>query len=250
MKNKIIRSLLLTVALSTVIAVPIYAQSIRTIPLSAYDIKIVPISFTINLLKTIVNSITDKYNQNAEKPLEYELTDEGIIKPEYAEKIIKETSEKVISLIKNKDAEKLAEYVHPLKGIRFTPYTNVSIEKDVVFTKENLKNFYKDNNLYLWGYYDGRGDEIQLTPSEYYDKFIYTEDFVNVDEIGYNEVLSIGNMIENQFDVYKKAIVVEYYIPEINPEYEGIDWQSLRLVFEEYEGVWMLVGIIHNQWTI
>lgn len=250
MKNKIVRNLLLTVALSSVIAVPIYAQNIKTIPFSAYDFKIAPISFTINFFKTIVNSITDKYNQNDEKPLVYELTDEGIIKPEHAEKIIKETSDEVINLIKNKDAEKLSEYVHPSKGIRFTPYTTVSLENDVVFNKENIKNFYTDNSQYLWGYYDGIGDEIKLTPSEYYDKFIYTEDFVNVNEIGYNEVLSSGNMIENQFDVYDKAIIVEYYIPEINPEYEGIDWQSLRLVFEEYEGVWKLVGIIHNQWTI
>jgi hypothetical protein len=36
----------------------------------------------------------------------------------------------------------------------------------------------------------------------------------------------------------------------INPKNEGLGWQSLRLVFEEFEGNWKLVGIIHNQWTI
>jgi hypothetical protein len=63
-------------------------------------------------------------------------------------------------------------------------------------------------------------------------------------------VLTSGNMIENQFEVYKDSIIVEYHIPEIDPQFEGLDWQSLRLVFEEYDGSWKLVGIIHNQWTI
>jgi hypothetical protein len=29
-----------------------------------------------------------------------------------------------------------------------------------------------------------------------------------------------------------------------------MDWQSLRLVFEETAGNWYLVGIVHDQWTI
>lgn len=89
-----------------------------------------------------------------------------------------------------------------------------------------------------------------MTPKEYYTKFIYSEDFVEAEQLGYNEILSFGNMLENQFEVYENAIVVEYYFSGFNPEYEGMDWKSLRLVFEEYEGTWLLVGIIHNQWTI
>jgi hypothetical protein len=180
----------------------------------------------------------------------YELTEEGIIKPEFAKKIIEETANKAIQAITDKDVEKIAELVHPTKGVRFTPYTYVSLEGDVVFSKEEMKGFFNDQELYLWGYYDGTGDEIRLTPSQYYEKFIYTEDFINAEQIGYNEVLSSGNMLENQFEVYENPIVVEYYFPGFNPDYAGMDWKSLRLVFEEYEGSWKLVGIIHNQWTI
>lgn len=173
-----------------------------------------------------------------------------IIKPEAAKEIIKEIADKVINAISNKDAETISEYVHPEKGVRFTPYTYVSVENDVVFNKEQMKNFFKDENTYLWGYYDGIGEEIRLTPGEYFEKFIYTADFVNAEKVGYNEVLSSGNAIENQFEVYDNAIVVEYYFSGFKPEYEGMDWQSLRLVFQEHEGSWKLVGIIHNQWTI
>ncbi len=178
------------------------------------------------------------------------ISEDSIMKSELAKKIIEETSNKIIRAISTKDTEVISEFVHPVKGVRFTPYTYVSIENDVVFNQEEVKNYFNDQNVHTWGYYDGKGDDILLTSSQYYDKFIYTADFINAEIIGYNEVLSSGNMTENQFEVYKNAIVVEYYFSGFNLDLAGIDWQSLRLVFEQYEGDWKLVGIIHNQWTI
>lgn len=176
----------------------------------------------------------------------YELDEEGKITSESAKSIIKDKATKVMEALKVKDIESLIEYVHPEKGLRFTPYTTVDTVKDVVFSIEELKNFNAEDEL-VWGTYDGKGDDIILTPGEYYEEFVYTKDFLSADQIGYNKVLSSGNMIENQFEVYKNPIIVEYYIP--GEEFENA-WQSLRLVFEEYEGDWKLVGIIHNEWTI
>jgi hypothetical protein len=197
-----------------------------------------------------IGSTDEKGSRQEKSQTEYELTEEGIIKPELAEEIIKEITKKVINAISTKDSKTISEFVHPVKGVRFTPYTYVSLEDDVVFSKEEMENFFENQNVYQWGYYDGIGEKISLTPGEYYEKFIYSEDFINAEEIGYNEVLSSGNMIENQFKVYENAIVVEYYFPGFNPDYDGMDWKSLRLVFEEYEDGWKLTGIIHNQWTI
>ncbi|MDW7674197.1 MAG: hypothetical protein SCK28_06655 [Bacillota bacterium] len=182
--------------------------------------------------------------------IEYEYTEDGVIKPAIAEEVINDTSSRVIKAISEKDAKTISEFVHPQKGVRFTPYTYVSLEDDVVFTKEEMKGFFEAQGEYLWGYYDGIGDGIKLTPGEYYAKFIYSEDFIEAEEVGFNEVLSSGNMFENQFEVYNNPIVVEYYFAGFNPEFVGMDWKSLRLVFEEHEGTWLLVGVIHNQWTI
>jgi len=176
----------------------------------------------------------------------YELDEDGRITPESAERIIKEKATKVMESLKIQDIETLVDYVHPEKGIRFTPYTTVNKEKDVVLSIEKLKNFDTEQE-YLWGYYDGKGDEIKLTPEEYYEEFVYTKDFLAAEQVGYNNVLSSGNMVENQFEVYNNPIIVEYYIP--GEEFYNA-WESLRLVFEEFEGNWKLVGIIHNQWTI
>lgn len=174
----------------------------------------------------------------------------AIIQPELAKKIIEETASLVLNALSTKDAKTIAEFTHPTKGIRLTPYTYVSPERDLVFSPEEIKNIFSDQKVYMWGYYDGSGEDINLTPSQYYEKFIYARDYINAEQIGYNEVLSSGNMLENQFVIYDNSIVVEYYFPGFNPDYDGIDWRSLRLVFEPYENDWKLVGIINNQWTI
>ncbi|MFO7886984.1 MAG: BsuPI-related putative proteinase inhibitor [Eubacteriales bacterium] len=176
----------------------------------------------------------------------YELNEDGRISPESAEKIIKDKATKIMEALKVRDIEILTEYVHPEKGLRFTPYTRVNEEENVVLSIEELKNFDTDEE-YIWGDYDGKGDDIKLTPEEYYEEFVYTKDFLTAEQVGYNEVLSSGNMLENQFEIYDKPIIVEYYVP--GEEFYNA-WESLRLVFEEYEGNWKLVGIIHNQWTI
>ncbi len=203
---------------------------------------------------TVNGTAEDKNGEKGEDKnsigTEYELTEEGIIKPEFAKRIIKRSSDKLIRAIGSKDFGTVSKFTHPNKGVRFTPYTTVSLKQDIVFEPREIKDFFNNQNVYVWGLYDGRGNEISLTPSQYYEEFIYTEDFINAEETGYNEVLGGGNSVENQFEVYDNAIVVEYYFPGLNPDYGGTDWKSLRLVFEQYEDDWKLVGIIHNQWTI
>lgn len=198
----------------------------------------------ISILTRLANSEQEIPSEQLTKSFDIELQASD------AKSIIKTISDETILAIKNKDSEKWAQLVHPIKGVRFTPYTYVSVERDVVFVQEDIRNFFNDQNQYLWGYYDGTGWDILLTPTEYYERFIYSHDFINAEQVGYNEVLSHGNMLENQFEVYDNPIIVEYYFPGFNLEYGGLDWRSLRLVFEEYNNTWKLVGVISNQWTI
>ena len=222
MKNKLLRNIILLVAVSTLIAVFVFAKDL--LPIRGQD------NIPIDISEDDIDQETDE----REDP----------------KTIIEERAHELMNALKNKDAKTIAAYVHPEKGVRFTPYTRVSLDNDMIFDKEDILTFFEDENIYLWGWYDGSGEEIKLTPAQYYEQFVYSADFINAKEIGYNEVLTGGNVIENQFEVYENSIIVEYYIPEIDPQFEGLDWQSLRLVFEEYEGSWKLVGIIHNQWTI
>ncbi len=185
-----------------------------------------------------------------EKDIIIKYTEDGIIEPAIAKELIQEVTKDVIKAIALKDVELLASNVHPVKGVRLSPYTYVSIDKDIILSREEMNEFFINKEEYLFGVYDGIGDDIRLTLSDYYNEFIYPVDYMNAEQIGYNEILSKGNMINNQFEIYKDAIVVEYYFSGFKEEYGGADWKSLRLVYEEYEGKWVLVGIIHNQWTV
>jgi len=158
-------------------------------------------------------------------------------------------SQAAILAIKEKDMEKLASLVHPEKGVLFSPYSHIEPGKHKVFSKDQLKGLLKSEEVYNWGEYDGSGDPIELTFAQYYDKFVYNHDFANVEKVAYNQIQPYGNTIVNISDVYPDGNFIEYYFPGTEP-HDGMDWASLRLVFEEYNGQWYLVCIAHGQWTI
>lgn len=166
------------------------------------------------------------------------------------EKSFETIAAETIQAIKKQDWDALSVLIDPEKGLRFSPYAYVDKEKDIVFKADKLKTAALGNEKYIWGSYDGTGDPIELTFADYYKKFIYDMDFANAKDIGYNKFIGNGNSLNNCLEAYPGASTVEYHFPGQDPKYEGMDWRSLRLVFEKSANQWYLVGIIHDQWTI
>lgn len=156
----------------------------------------------------------------------------------------------VMDSIKNNDMNTLSTYVHPSKGLRFTPYTYIDIQNDKLFTAGEVAGLNGDSTVYTWGDYDGSGEPISLKFSDYYNEFVYDKDFLNPHMIGNNLAIGTGNMINNTSTAYPNESFVEYHFTGFDSQYAGIDWESLTLVFEQDNGNWYLVGIIHGQWTI
>jgi hypothetical protein len=167
-----------------------------------------------------------------------------------SDEVLKDTSIKALGALKNKNFGYLSTLAHPEKGIRFTPYAYIDVEKDVVLKASEIKNIQADSRSFSWGSYDGSGEPINLPFGEYFDKFVWDQDFSDAQISAKNEFLSGGNSTNNLKEVYPDAQYYEYYFSGFDPQYEGLDWVSLRLVFEEYKGAWYLVGIVHGQWTI
>ena len=155
----------------------------------------------------------------------------------------------IITALANEDFTTVSSYVGS-NGIRFSPYQYVDTANDQVFTAQDMAGFLALSTQYLWGSYDGSGDPIQLTTSDYFDKFVYDEDFQNAPNIGQNTVLSFGNAINNITTVYPGSSFVEFYFPGFDPQYSGMDWRSLTLVLQYNGSQWELLGIVHGQWTI
>jgi hypothetical protein len=97
--------------------------------------------------------------------------------------------------------------------------------------------------------YDGSGEPIDLTFRGYFERFIYDADFARPDVVGFDEEVGWSSMVNNIAEVYPTAMTVEYHFEGFEPQYEGMDWRSLRLVFEYEAGAWYLVGIVHDEWT-
>lgn len=153
-------------------------------------------------------------------------------------------------LIRTGSYDKLAETVHPEDGVYFIPYSYVDTSTDMHFTAEQVANFTTDETAYLWGYTDGEGAAIELTPKQYFEKYVYDEDYVTAPVIGRNYITMLGNSIENVQEIFPDCEYVDFHFPGFDAQVAGMDWTTLRLVFREYEGTYRLVAIIHAQWTI
>lgn len=173
------------------------------------------------------------------------------IAPAEAQGIIEDQATKVVTALKNKDAEYLASVAHPDLGVTFSPYAYLA-DEDLTLTADELRDAFQDDTVRTWGSYDGTGEPINLTFAGYYERFIYTYDFAAAPSITYNEFKGQGTTVNNIFVVYPDGIAVEYHIPGIDPQFGGMDWESLYLVFRQVEGsgTWYLVHVAHGQWTI
>lgn len=145
--------------------------------------------------------------------------------------------------------DQLAVYVHPDKGGRFSPYGHVDIANDVVFVKDELPSLMESSRIYRFGAFDGAGEPIMMTFSDYFHKFVYDVDFANPHRIGNNIVIGKGNTLENIREAYPNGVFVEFHFTGFDEQYDGMDWKSLRLVFEQEGGTWRLGGVVHDQWT-
>lgn len=160
---------------------------------------------------------------------------------------IRSVADIVIKAIASKDWGTVASYSSA--AVRFSPYGYIDTKNHLTLTQDIIKNFPLISAAYTWGNYDGSGEPIVLGTGAYYEKFIYDKDYANATQVIENRTDSRGNTINNLKEVYPNAQWVEYYL-QGSEQYNGMDWGSLILVFDQQNGQWKLVGIVHDQWTI
>lgn len=179
------------------------------------------------------NSEDSGHNENGENEL---LTPEEI-------------SDQVIQAVISKDMETVAHFVHPEKGLLFSPYIYIK-DNAVVIEQEEIANLLDSDEVFNWGVYDGKGTSIELTPAEYFEEFLDMTPYKEPDEILVNDLQDRGNTKNNIGEVFPDAQVIEYY-HKGSEAYGGIDWSSVLFIYEkDTDGVNQLVAIIRDVWTI
>ncbi|MGR9045812.1 MAG: hypothetical protein ACU83N_10980 [Gammaproteobacteria bacterium] len=163
---------------------------------------------------------------------------------------ILQLARRTLQAFNTQDGKKLAALVHPQKGVRFSPSAYIDVANDVVFSRIQVETFWTDEKSYTWGFEEGTGEPIDMTPSQYFRAYIMDRDFLNPSSISVNSDRAAGTTSNNAASVYPEATRVEYFIESSVRDVEpALDWTALRLVFERSGGDWYLVGVIHDEWT-
>ena len=159
-------------------------------------------------------------------------------------------SDSILQTLKTKDFPKLASFINPQWGLRFTPYANIDTNNSQQLSSSQLVELGRSQKRIKWGLYDGSGKPINLSVDLYFDKFVYPKDFLNAEKKSINKSMGGGNSLDNLRDIYPDADYTEFYFSGFDPKYDGMDWQKLRLVFKTQDGHPYLIAIVHDQWTI
>jgi len=161
-------------------------------------------------------------------------------------------SKQILSALRNNDYETFSQFMHPLSGVRFSPYGYIDTISDIVLKKEELINHFRmeQQQTIKWGDYDGSGEPMLLTIDDYFNKFVYNVDFLHAPQTSLNKMIGSGNSLNNLAAIYTGCDFTEHYFPGFDEKYGGMDWCTLRLVFKMYNSRTYLAGIVHDQWTI
>ena len=155
-----------------------------------------------------------------------------------------------VDALSRRDIDSLAALSHPVKGIRFTPYTHVDTTVDRRLTPADLRAEWAKTDSVVWGTQDGSGDPIRLSFRGYLDRYVYDFDARRAPRVARDSApMGIGNSLYNLREAYPGAAIVEFNTPGTDPKYGGMDWRSLWVVLERYQDRWVVVGLVRGAWT-
>ena len=157
----------------------------------------------------------------------------------------------VIASLVAKDGKQIAAFVHPRKGVRFSPSAYVNVDSDVVLSQEQVRSLWTDPAIRRWGYAEGSGDPIEMSSAAYAERYVLNRDFSHATSVSVNDDQASGTTSNNTAEVYPQATWVEYVVdPSIKDPKRVNEWSALRLVFEKQGGCWVLIAIIHDAWSV
>ena len=161
---------------------------------------------------------------------------------------IKELNDEILETLKNRDTTAFSQFIHPEKGVLFSMYGYIDPAANKHFSRADFKKYSNTNTKFTWGAKDGTGQALVLTIQDYLTTWVFKKDF-SASDYYFNVFRGSGNSLNNLKTIYPDAIFTENYIAGTE-EYGGLDWNSLRLVFEKFEGKYYLIAVVNDQWTV
>lgn len=158
-----------------------------------------------------------------------------------------EPAYQILKLLKNWDIKGLSPYIHSDFGLTFSPYAFLNDQR--ILSVEEIAAKVDSDSVEFWGFYDGSGDSIMMTFSEYFKEFVYCADFAGLADTTVNTPGHSGNSLNNFDEVFPDGQYIDFCVPGTE-EYGFLDWRTLRMGFVKKGKKWYLVALIHDEWTI
>jgi len=156
----------------------------------------------------------------------------------------------ILTYIKEGDYAALSREAHPEFGVVFSPCATIALSTNRCFRADQIASFGGDTTLYVWGVRSGSGEPIEMTPADYFARYVFDRDYTSAAIVGVNQVIRSGNALENFAEFFPYAKFVDFYMSGGEGDASaGPGWSSIRLGFEEYDGALRLTVIIHSEWT-
>ena len=166
------------------------------------------------------------------------------------EKAVLNKTKEIMAILKNKEFQQFTQFIHPVLGIRFSPYAYIDTLHDLKLTKSAFEEHVKKQDKLNWGSYDPSDEPINKSIQGYFKEFVYDADFLHAEKTSFNEFIGGGNTLNNLLAIYKDCVFTESHFSGFDKKFEGMDWTSVRLVYKKQGEQYYLVGIVHDQWTI
>jgi hypothetical protein len=158
-------------------------------------------------------------------------------------------SKEVLLALKNEDYKKL-ETLTSKDGLSFNEYPDsLDLNRNDI-SKSAVSEIPTNTTKYMWGYTDGKGDEIRLTVSDYIKQWIYNRDYINAPKIVVNQIAYPQGNTPNNIATYSQGRNYVAFHFDGREEYAGMDWSTMYLIFDEENGIYTLRGIVKANWTI
>ena len=159
------------------------------------------------------------------------------------------TANKIVAHLYKLEIDSLNNFTFNDNQILFAPYQYLDTSIAKSFTPNLLSMVNKSEKKVHWANYDGTGEPMDLDVKSYFLKYINDKDYLKADTIRANESVKIGNAVNNINTIFSGAQYVEYFYKGTDKN-DGINWKSLKIVFNKLNDKFILVAIVHNQWTV
>jgi hypothetical protein len=157
-------------------------------------------------------------------------------------------AKEVLKALADKNYAKLASLTST-NGLSLNEVPSLDLTKSDV-AKADVEKIPADTKITLWGYTDGQGAEIYLTKQEFIERYIYNNDYLSAPNVAVNNTLGNGNSINTILQDAAGRDLAAFHFTGFNPEYEGMDWTTIYIIFDQENGEYKVRGIAKDNWTI